>query len=1152
MSHAPLAAVLRQVHELAAARRPDGEIDGDLLRRFVAAQDRHAFETLVRRHGPLVLGVCRRVLRQEQDAEDAFQATFLILARKAASVCDAAAVVSWLHGVAERTARAAKRTADRRHAYETRARVAPPSDPSTEAAWREVQAALDDEIGRLPDRLRSPFLLCHLEGQSRAEAARQLGLAEGTVWNRLARARKLLRGRLARRGITPTAVPCLVGIARSAGTEPLPPGLSSSTTRAAAALAQGRAGGVSATVDALVEGGVRTVASARSRAVLGLAITASLLAAGAAVLTLPTPTPDSVAKEDPQAGPAAEKAVAAKDVAGRTTDLYGDPLPPGALVRMGTVRFRHKGTGQCVAFTPDGKQIVTAANDGTVRFWASADGKELRSISVEHGVPALGISADGKILATAEGDAIRLWDPPGRALRSIAGEKDVPFQGTLVFSPDGATLAAAAKDGSVRLYQTATGKKQQALPAGAKTVRCVAFTADGKSLVTVGDDASEPLRVWDLTSGRLTRELPIKSPPGDLRIRPLALALDGRTLAVECATEQRVKNPGGGITVSTRYRLCLRDVSDGRERLRTEGEDDVLWAAAFSADGISMATAGMGNHVRVWDAASGQLRVALESHPSGSRPDAPGTLAFSPDGKRVASVGESGVVHVWDMTARAEVAGLPEGHQAAVRAVAYAPDGQTLASAADDHTIRLWDAVTGHARRLLSGHTAGVNTLAYGPDGRTLASADAGGILRLWDPATGKELRKIQAVPADAGFYSGLCPLAFTPDGKHLASWGDDRCFRLWELATGKEVASHGLVLSGVPALPAGRPKNAPPTEAYPGDVRFAADGRTAAVAVAGSVYLVDVVTGQELFKLPGFVGPYYLALSPDGRTLASGGWDKKVRVWDVIAGQELLQAEGLDYVSAVAVAPDGRTVAAGMGWTNGEVRLLDVRTGETLLRLRGHSSYVAALAFSPDGKTLASGQRDTTALVWDLSPGLQRLGAVAREMSQEELRTRWAHLAGADARKARVAVEALTAAPRVALPFLKARVRPVGRAQPEQIQRLITDLDSGEFTTRDAATKALATLGAEAEPALRQVLRGNPSAETKRRVEALLQGPPPRAIPSGELLRQLRAIEVLERIGSPEAASFVRELAAGAPSARQTLEAQAAHQRLSHWVAKP
>src|SRR4029077_21023075 len=135
-----------------------------------------------------------------------------------------------------------------------------------------------------------------------------------------------------------------------------------------------------------------------------------------------------------------------------------------------------------------------------------------------------------------------------------------------VFTSDGAALAAVAKDGSIRVYQTATGKERLALPAQAKGVRCLAFTADGKSLVAIGGHAAaEPLRVWDLSSGRLTREVPIKSPKG-IRIRPLALAPDGRSLAGDCAGLERVKNADGGQTVFTQYRLCLWDVAEGRER----------------------------------------------------------------------------------------------------------------------------------------------------------------------------------------------------------------------------------------------------------------------------------------------------------------------------------------------------------------------------------------------------------------------------------------------------------------------------------------------------------------------------------------------------------------------------------------------------------
>src|SRR5207248_7575785 len=130
-----------------------------------------------------------------------------------------------------------------------------------------------------------------------------------------------------------------------------------------------------------------------------------------------------------------------------------------------------------------------------------------------------------------------------------------------------------------------------------------------------------------------------------------------------CAGEGRTNNADGSTTVFTQYRLCLWDVATGRERLRTEGGQDVLWAAAFSADGKSVAEAGMGPRVSVWDATTGKPRIHLNSYPDGSRPDALGTLAFSPDGNRLASIGEAAAVHVWDLRTGGEVAGLPEAHQ---------------------------------------------------------------------------------------------------------------------------------------------------------------------------------------------------------------------------------------------------------------------------------------------------------------------------------------------------------------------------------------------------------------------------------------------------------------------------------------------------------
>src|SRR5438045_1930853 len=199
MQKGPLSPVLRFVRRLGKSEAPDDTTDAHLLERFVSRRDEEAFATIVRRHGPMVLSVCLRILHDIHDAEDAFQATFLVLARKAAAIGRRERLGAWLHGVAQRTALKARANAARWQEIESVADTSA-AEPLSELAWQELRLVLDEEIGRLPARYRAPVILCYLEGLSYAEAARHLGCPPGTVSGRLARARELLRRRLARRG----------------------------------------------------------------------------------------------------------------------------------------------------------------------------------------------------------------------------------------------------------------------------------------------------------------------------------------------------------------------------------------------------------------------------------------------------------------------------------------------------------------------------------------------------------------------------------------------------------------------------------------------------------------------------------------------------------------------------------------------------------------------------------------------------------------------------------------------------------------------------------------------------------------------------------------------------------------------------------------
>ncbi len=271
-------AVGTQVHSLPAAQAAS---DRELLARFVAGRDEAAFAALVERHGPMVLAVCRRVLGCAAWADDAFQATFLILVRKAAAITRPELLANWLFGVAVRTARKARRAAARRAHHERQAAAVSSTAPPPDADWNDLRPHLDEELARLPDRHRAPLVLCYLEGLTNEEAARRLGWPAGSMSYRLARGRELLRQRLGRRaGLAP---PLFAALLDDLAPAELSAELTTQTVQAAMTLARdgALAGAASEPVRQLVEDGLRSLAPARA-GVVSLVVAAVLLALAAA------------------------------------------------------------------------------------------------------------------------------------------------------------------------------------------------------------------------------------------------------------------------------------------------------------------------------------------------------------------------------------------------------------------------------------------------------------------------------------------------------------------------------------------------------------------------------------------------------------------------------------------------------------------------------------------------------------------------------------------------------------------------------------------------------------------------------------------------------------------------------------------------------
>src|SRR5579883_153449 len=344
MSSSALLTSVRRLRGVLAVQQGQERKDEQLLHDFTTHRDDSAFAVLVRRHGPMVLGVCRRVLGHQQDAEDAFQATFLVLAQRAASLRDPRALASFLYGTAFHLASKAKRAAGRRRKHEgsrgVLAQSGSPVDPTAELSWREVRVLLDEEVARLPEKYRSVFVLCYLEELSQAEAGRRLGLKEGTVANRLVQARKLLAQRLAHRGVELTAVLATSAVAIQQASA-LPAGLMAKTTKAALAAASGKelGGIVSASVVELVQGATAMIGG-KTKIAAVLVLTASMLAgAGMWVSAKPQAmsgeqqnlSPPVIAQTgglSPRPSPEAAKG---QEIYGRVLDPEGKPVKDAHL-----------------------------------------------------------------------------------------------------------------------------------------------------------------------------------------------------------------------------------------------------------------------------------------------------------------------------------------------------------------------------------------------------------------------------------------------------------------------------------------------------------------------------------------------------------------------------------------------------------------------------------------------------------------------------------------------------------------------------------------------------------------------------------------------------------------------------------------------------
>lgn len=915
MGRSALSAVIRQ------AVTDPGEPDAALIGRFVAG-DHAAFAELVRRHTRLVWGRCRAALRCDSDADDAFQATFLALARHATSVRDPNRLGPWLYAVAGRVCQNARRAANRRARREARAAV-PEAGPSVaDTAWDRAAEVVHEEVGRLPPSLRDAFVLCCLEGKPPALAAGQLGLSRTAFSVRFTRAKQKLLERLTARGVGAV-------VAFAALCDATPP---------ASAVERALALHPSAALLNLLSGAV-PMAIPHAKLLLVLAV----LSAGLVGLLLPIPA------QEPKATPPKVEKV--------KTDLHGDPLPDKAVMRLGTVKYRvpaldgvgFKKTGELVALTSR-LELYTFPADGS----PNATVTTLQDKPTVYGLSRVAISADARFAAAhLPGEPKQPWKV---VVWNIAGAKpvehlsqDMKFVSHLAFSPDGRWLVMCDEDDSsatpVQLCDLTKKKwKPLAVPPNSGYVEHVAFNADGKRVVIVANTT----QVFDTDTG----ELLVSPKIPNVRLSAAGVSPDGKTVALL---------PTGWV-FGGQKEVRLLAVDGGRPVDGWTNPKAKSRNVGVLPDGKTLWLLG-GGKLREWDPVAGNwVREAVVPL---DEMYVPGPV-WSPDGKRFAAFNQHAVTLMDAKTWKPlHPEPLAAGPTDAIFGVTVSPDGKTIAT--DGNDVHLWDAATGKLLGTVKAAWGNQSMLAFLPDSKSFITVTDRQFPIECDARTGKELRRFK-LPDDLVKKVSLQNLRLSADGKMLETFarsaGETQSVRLrWDVAKGEvsgraeadpreqdEELFFGMKSPDGEWLAGGNtvkrlysPEK--PTEVFPPTERalnvsstWSADSKRVAMPRAvgktpedrqkdenQSVVVFDVAKGEKVVELP--VGKVMRsAFSPDGRLLAVLGL-KAVTVWELSTGKEVFRA-----------ACDG-----------------------------GTTRYVRGIAFTPDGKRLITGH-ETYALVWDVA----------------------------------------------------------------------------------------------------------------------------------------------------------------------------------------
>ncbi len=681
----------------------------------------------------------------------------------------------------------------------------------------------------------------------------------------------------------------------------------------------------------------------------------------------------------------------------------------------------HTGAINNIAFSPNGKYLLTASNDNSALLWNLKTEKKIQTLNQHNkAVSYAGFSPDGsKIITTSMDNTAVLWElKSGKRLKLLGHKKGILHA---AFSPDGNYVVTAGGGGNVRIWSVSDGKLIRVLKGHNKAVFHIAF--NGNTILTTSLDHTASL--WDFKTGKLLKILKgheygvyyaAFSPNGDNivtvsmdntarlwnRNGELLHILKGHTAGIFHAAF----SPDGLSVVTSSMDNTIRQwsVKTGQIKKVFTGHTDWVSQTIFNLDGSKLISASKDKTIRLWDVKTGKSLQVLAGHNKFIS-----QIVLSPDGKQIATASMDNTARLWDINTNKTYFKSLIGHQQAIRRAIFSPNGKLALTSSWDKTARLWDVKTGKTLSVLAGHTERVYQSNFSPNGKLVVTASFDNTARLWNVETGNLLHVL------AGHKNTVSEANFSYDNLRVVTASWDHTARLWNVKTGKlikillghkdRVIKAKFSKNGKYIITISEDKSARLWDAKTGifirsfighdkllkNVAFNPDSSMIVTSSEDHTARVWKVENGELLKiLNGHNKSVSDAIfSPDGSMIASSSWDDTARLWDVKTGKLIHILNGhKDGIYHISFSPDGtKVVTASQDHT---ARIWDVATANKLYLFDEHKDIVFDAEFSPDGMSIITASKDTTAQIWHLFSNTQNLinyanNIVPRRLTNEQ-----------------------------------------------------------------------------------------------------------------------------------------------------------------------